>query len=190
MTSREVRAIVEYAEATGVPHRVTDISGPGHAPNSYHYAKGSDGVGLAVDFGGAAPGVTPVTAQQMSDLCRQFRNVAPQLAELIHNGPGITWAVKDGRLVDGATVYGPVTWAAHRNHVHVAVPRGVFLTRPATPDHDEGGPMPNDIPQAQAPIIAFVPTPAGDGYWIITADGAVFAFGAAKFYGRIDAPPR
>lgn len=132
MTSREVSALVAYADSTGVAHRVTDIDGPGHAPNSYHYSKGTNGMGLAVDFGGATIGLTPATSKQMVALYRAFLEVAPQLTELIHNAPGITRAVKNGRLVDGLATYGPVVWAAHKNHVHVAVPRGVYLTpRPA-----------------------------------------------------------
>lgn len=132
MTSREVAALIAYADSTGVAHRVTDINGPGHAPNSYHYSKGTNGTGLAVDFAGATIGVTPTTARQMADLWRAFLEVASQLTELIHAGPGITRAVKNGRIVDGLATYGPVTWPDHRDHVHVAVPRGVFLTpRPA-----------------------------------------------------------
>lgn len=190
MPSREVQAIIDYAESTGLRYRVTDISGPGHAPNSYHYAKGTDGVGLAVDFGGVIPGVNPDTARQMADMYRALLDVAPQLAELIHAGSGISIAVKNGRRVDGASFYGPVTWADHRDHVHVAVPRGVFLspvTVTPTPYH-EGAEMPDGPPEASAPIIFFVPTPSGQGYWIVTADGAVYAFGDATFHGRIKAP--
>lgn len=132
MTTREVAAIIAYADSTLVPHRVTDIDGPGHAPNSYHYAKGTAGNGLAVDFGGASLGVTPTTSKQMVALFVAFLDVANQLAELIHNGPGISVAVKNGRRVDGLATYGPVTWSEHTNHVHVAVPRGTYLTpRPA-----------------------------------------------------------
>ncbi|MEX6430478.1 MAG: hypothetical protein ACYCWN_03790 [Ferrimicrobium sp.] len=34
-----------------------------------------------------------------------------------------------------------------------------------------------------APIVAMVPTPNGGGYWLVAADGGVFDFGNAKFYG-------
>ena len=30
-----------------------------------------------------------------------------------------------------------------------------------------------------------IPTPAGDGYWLVAADGGVFAFGAARYYGSV-----
>ena len=34
-----------------------------------------------------------------------------------------------------------------------------------------------------APIVGIIPTPNGGGYWLIAADGGVFDFGNAKFYG-------
>ncbi|MCI2975337.1 MAG: hypothetical protein MP439_04585 [Ferrimicrobium sp.] len=34
-----------------------------------------------------------------------------------------------------------------------------------------------------APIVAIIPTPNGGGYWLIAADGGVFDFGDAHFYG-------
>lgn len=36
-----------------------------------------------------------------------------------------------------------------------------------------------------APLVGFVPTPTGQGYWMILADGAVYAFGDAVFQGRL-----
>lgn len=143
--SREAQSIIDYVESCGVPYRVTDVSGPGHAPNSYHYAEGTGGTGLAVDFGGVTPGITPVTTVQMTDIYRALRDVAPQLAELIHNGPGTGQAVRNGRLMNGPSLYGPVVWAAHKNHVHVAVRPGVFLA-PLKPlvaeSHTEVVPIP------------------------------------------------
>lgn len=128
MISRECQAIIDYVESTGLPYRVTDVNGPGHAVGSYHYAKGTGGDGLAVDFAGLAFGITPLTLTQMAAIYGAFRDIASQLAELIHSGPGITKAVKNGKLVDGASFYGPLVWPDHRDHVHVAVPRGTFLT--------------------------------------------------------------
>lgn len=141
MASREVQAIIDFAEATRLPHRVTSTyrkNPPGR--RSYHGATGTGGDGLAVDFAGVTPGITPTTAKQMVDLWRRFRDVAPQLAELIHAGPGITEGVLGGRLVDGLRVFGRDTWADHRDHIHIAVPRGVFLTPPPPPAGSGSGP--------------------------------------------------
>ena len=33
------------------------------------------------------------------------------------------------------------------------------------------------------PIVAIAATPDGDGYWLMGADGGVFAFGDARFFG-------
>ena len=125
--SREAQSIIDYVESAGLAHRVTDTVGPGHSKGSYHYAKGTGGDGLAVDFGGITAGVNPVTALQMAAIYRHFLDVSAQLAELIHSGSGIRQAVKNGKRVDGLATYGPVTWRDHVDHVHVAVPRGTFL---------------------------------------------------------------
>ncbi|WP_298446075.1 hypothetical protein [Ferrimicrobium sp.] len=34
-----------------------------------------------------------------------------------------------------------------------------------------------------APIVGIIPTPDGGGYWLVAADGGVFDFGNAKFFG-------
>ena len=39
-----------------------------------------------------------------------------------------------------------------------------------------------------APIVAIVPTADGHGYWLVGADGGVFAFGDAHFHGSADEP--
>lgn len=54
----------------------------------------------------------------------------------------------------------------------------------------EGVAVPDDpnVHQAQARIVTMVATPTGKGYWIICADGAIFAFGDAVYLGRVVAP--
>lgn len=185
--SREAQSIIDYVEASGLPYRVTDVNGPGHAKGSWHYAQGTGGIGTAVDLAAVTPGVNAVTAVQMKAIYHVLLDQAANLAELIHAGPGITVAVKDGRRVDGATFYGPVTWAAHRNHVHVAVRRGTFLSHPIGTLSKEA-PVAENVYPAQAEVVAAFPTPSGKGYWIVTADGAVFAFGDAEYHGRVQAP--
>ena len=34
------------------------------------------------------------------------------------------------------------------------------------------------------PIVGMAATPAGGGYWLVAADGGIFAFGDAAFFGR------
>lgn len=189
--SREAQSIIDYIESTGLPYRVTDVNGPGHAKGSYHYRAGTGGDGLAVDFAGTASGITAKTEAQMFDIWRAFWLVQTHLAELIHSGAGITKAVKNGQPVDGRSFYGPLVWPDHRDHVHVAVLKGTFLLPMSHPIGTlEGGHMADDpnIPNAQAPIAAAFPSPTGKGYTIVTADGAVYCFGDAEYHGRLEAP--
>ena len=39
------------------------------------------------------------------------------------------------------------------------------------------------------PIVAMAATPDGDGYWLVAADGGVFSFGDAAFYGSMGRQP-
>ena len=40
-----------------------------------------------------------------------------------------------------------------------------------------------------APIVGIAPTPDGEGYWLVGADGGVFTFGDARFFGSLGALP-
>ena len=193
--SREAQSIIDYVKSTGLPYRVTDINGPGHAAGSYHYAKGTGGDGLAVDFAGAVPGVNQTTIIQMGNIWRALALVGHQLAELIHQGPGITQAIKNGRRVDAATAYGATTWADHYDHVHVAVPRGIFLTPMSHPLGTlQGDAMPDDpnTPNITGPI-EFHPLVDSSGhctgyFYFSPKTGELHSFGpGAQFYGRSEA---
>lgn len=188
MISREAQAIIDYAESSGLPFRVTDVAGAGHAPGSYHYSAGTGGQGLAVDFAGVAPGVNVVTSAQMLDLYRLFLLVGPQLAELIYSGSGVAEGIKNGRLVHGPSFYGPLVWPDHRDHVHVAVPKGTFLLPLSHQLGTLGGDMADDPnrPNVNAPIVGMASTPTGEGYWLVAADGGVFAFGDAGYFGNVE----
>lgn len=39
---------------------------------------------------------------------------------------------------------------------------------------------------AAAPVVAFVPTPSGQGYWILLANGNLYAFGDAPNLGDLE----
>lgn len=186
--SQEVAALIGYINAAGLPCRVTDTTGPGHAEGSYHYAAGTGGDGLAVDFAGVSPGVTDATAAQMLAVFQAFWLVGTQLAELIYSGSGVTKAIKGGKVVDGRSFYGPLVWPDHRDHVHVAVARGTFLSHPARTMEEH---MPDDPNLPNLPdILGFYPvinTTTGEctGYYILAQDGELHAYGpGAKFYGR------
>ena len=89
---------------------------------------------------------------------------------------------RQGWLVPGADILG------HRDVFATACPGNKLYAVLDVIRHPWEGTMPEDVPQAQAPVVAFEVTPTGKGYWIVTADGAVFAFGDAQYYGRVAAP--
>ena len=132
MASLETNGIIQFVKNTNLPYKVTDINTPKiHSATSYHYAQGTpgpgvDGKGTAVDFAGLTSGDEP----EMTAIYKALLPVAPYIAELIHNGPQSAIAVKNGQTGPGAVLFGPVVWAAHQNHVHVAVEKGVILAGP------------------------------------------------------------
>jgi hypothetical protein len=51
----------------------------------------------------------------------------------------------------------------------------------------------SQVPGPHRPVVDLVPTASGAGYWLVAADGGVFAFGDARFHGslgglRLNAP--
>lgn len=103
MLSLEVHGLIRYMAASGVPFKVTDIDTPGvHVDGSYHYAEGTNGNGLAVDFAGMVPSVR---SDALAAIVNAFEPVRSQLVEFLH-----PWNRPD-----------------HADHVHVAVRKGVIL---------------------------------------------------------------
>jgi len=179
--SREVLAIQGYIQATGTPHKVTATLGrylspsnpcDPHSPGSYHCQPGTDGQGLAVDLAGPT---ASYNSPQLLAIFAAFGPVESKLAELIYSGA--PYSIKDGRRVARYAV------AAHFNHVHVAVPRGVFLPFPK-PITVEVAPM-YDPPHVLEPIVASLACPTG-GAWLLAASGAIYAYGCRDW----DAPNR
>jgi hypothetical protein len=93
---------------------------------------------------------------------------------------------KAGHLLPGADILG------HRDVSATACPGQKLYDLLDVIRHPWEGapPVPDDpnVHQAQAPIVAFEVTPSGEGYYIVCADGSVFAFGDAKYLGRVTVP--
>lgn len=190
MGSLETDAIVAFVHAVvpGVP--VTAILGQylspqnpcsPHSPGSYHCAEGTNGKGLAVDFGGDEAARLAV-----------FHALSPhasQLAELFHNNvaAGVTRVVKNGVWGDGLTTLGATVWTAHQNHVHVAVNRGVFLAAPPAPPPPAQEVRPMYDPPI-GPIAAVWQDPDGKVIAAISPAGDVFAWGC-KWQGNTSGKP-
>lgn len=188
MASQETQSILDYVKVAGIPHRVTGIVGTWksvenpcspHTASSLHCAEGTGGKGLAVDFGGSVPGVTPVTVAEMAVIWHLFEPLAPKLKELFFNGAGITRVVKNGIWRDGLATLGPTTWTAHKTHLHVAVTKGTFLdSRPAAP------PVLLEVrPMWDPPlqVVDFLPYWSGSGGYMLFADGGIGAVGDAPY---------
>lgn len=179
--SDEVRALRTLARIAG--WCVTSTTGGKHSATSLHYAPATNGTGRAVDL--ADPRGPSTNSEWLLAINEQIIRLVPLplISELIYGGTG-NICVKNGRRVNGTAIYGTTVLRAHLNHCHLAVVEGFRFSGP------KEAPMPDDpnIPNAQAKIVAFAPTPTGKGYWIITADGAVFAFGDAIYCGRVVAP--
>lgn len=162
--SAETDALIAWMAASGVASTVTATVGrfvstadpcSPHARNSYHCAAGTDGVGLAVDFAGPS----------LDKIYAALTPLGPLCAELIYG----TTQWRNGRLV-AQYDFAPNIW----NHVHIAVPRGVIV-----------GPTGGHMTEPLHPLIDITAAPDGDGYWILAADGAVYAFGSAAYAGRL-----
>jgi hypothetical protein len=152
---------------------VTHTTDGQHAPTSYHY------VGQAVDLADrAGPGVD--TAALSGINAAVLRLVPLQfIRELIYAGPGGV-CVRNGRTVNGLAAFGAVTMSEHHNHVHLAVAPSFTYQAPEAPMPD----APPDYAVSAAPI-SIAMTADGNGYLILCADGGVFAFGTAKYLGRV-----
>lgn len=162
--SAETDALIAWMAASGVPHVVSGVVGhyvstanpcSPHSPKSLHCARGTNGLGLAVDFDGP----------DLDAIYKALAPLGPLCAELISG----TTQWKNGRLV-AQYDFAPNIY----DHVHIAVPRGVIVG-------PTGGPMAEPL----HPIVAMAAAPDGDGYWIVAADGAVYAFGSAAYAGRL-----
>lgn len=116
--------------------------------------------GCAVDLAGPAPSRN---SPELLAIFAAFGPAESQLAELVY--AGAPYNIKDGRRVP------PYAVSAHHDHVHVAVRPGTFLVPPGV-----------DMTK----IIAFQATATGQGYWFLTEDGGLFAFGDARYAGRIE----
>lgn len=106
-----------FMASTGVPHRVTSTLRPGDP--------GFHGVGRAVDFAGARPGIDTPNLRSIQEAFAPLA-ASGQLVELIGPNPALNF--KRGR--QGPGVYPADTREAHRNHVHTAMQLGGVIREP------------------------------------------------------------
>lgn len=115
-----------------------------------------------------------------------YEERAPKIQQIDATRQLIHDLTEQGHLLPGADIIG------HRDVYSTACPgRKLYEVLDVIRHPWEGAPpMPDDpnVHQAQARIVAFEVTPSGNGYFVVTADGAIFAFGDAKYLGRVVAP--
>lgn len=122
--SAETAGIVALIRSFKLPHRITSITGGEHVPSSYHYKRGTGGVGLAVDIAGPIPyNADPAGAKAaMMAICKELEPYHHSFAELICSH--LSYSIKAGKKVPRMSVL------THYNHIHLAVAKGVILAQP------------------------------------------------------------
>lgn len=61
--------------------------------------------------------------------------------------------------------------------------RSVIAVVPAVTDAPFRGSLAGQ--SLNVPVVGMAVAPDGDGYWLVAADGGVFAFGSAAFFGSL-----
>jgi hypothetical protein len=184
--SDEVRALRQLAAIAG--WCVTATTNGAHAENSLHKVKATNGYGRAVDLASrTAAGWDTEALLRINEAVLQLLPLS-MISELIYAGIGGI-CVKNGRLVDGYAVYGPLVMAAHHNHVHLGVIPGFTYNGSQEVAH----PMPDNdpnLPDIVGPVAFAIAGSDSNGvcqgYYIFShATGELHSFGpGAKFYGR------
>lgn len=145
-----------------------------HSKRSHHHT------GRAVDLaarsgpGWDTPELLRINQEIIRLVPKQF------ITELIYSGPG-NICIKNGVVGNGWRLFGPTVMGRHHDHVHFAATANfTYSGGPALPADD-----PNR-PNVNAPICGIAATPSGNGYWLVSMDGGVYAFGDARFLGNVE----
>lgn len=142
-----------------------------HSAGSYHYA------GRAVDI--ALPTGPSVDSPVLGAIAARLLQLVPArfISEFIWAGPAPVF-IRNGKPV------APYAADEHHEHIHLAATAAFTYTAPEAPMPD----APPDYPVDADPV-SIAMTADGNGYVIMTADGGVFAFGTAKYLGRVHKKP-
>ncbi len=176
--SQELHALRVMARLMG--WTVYSANSGGHSGASFHYAKATDGIGLAVDLvDPAGKGYDSPALDLINSQIIRFIPL-PLIKELIYSAPDAV-NVHNGRIVS-VDYWSKAVRGRHHDHNHLAVAKGFTYNSPEVL-------MPGDDPNrinVLAPISGMAATPTGKGYWLCAMDGGVFAFGDAPFLGAVE----
>lgn len=176
--SPEVKGIIAYMEATGVPYRITSTFRPGAITASGNPSR--HGRKLACDFAGPAPGRDTA---EMGRIFDAFVPIEGHLNELIYAGPQVGYNIKRGKRV------GKYAQNIHHDHVHVAVDPGIILAGMALTKAEVTSERIDDTDgrEDMAEPVGGICAPGG-GVWVLTRDGGVRAYNA-PFHGSYPGLP-
>lgn len=177
--SDEVHAILKYVlamKAGGLDVVVTSTTDHPRLTSSgrvsRHVMEGTNGNGLGVDVRMRTRGLN--THRAVFD---GLALVERQLHELIY--ADAPWNIKAGKRVP------PYAVSGHRDHNHLSVNRGTFITYPIPKPQpwkwETAMPKPDEFTSA-----AVCPT---GGYWRQKADGSIFAHDGAPYLGAYNQDP-
>jgi hypothetical protein len=124
---------------------------------------------------GRGPHLRPAGAQAFANLLFSTLRGVEGGTPIVESFGTTRATVAAGAWVDDAPV--AATSALRGARVWFATAGGRVLPAPGTPLYGSlGGPP-------AAPVVGMSATPSGRGYWLVGADGGVFSFGDARFYG-------
>jgi N-acetyl-anhydromuramyl-L-alanine amidase AmpD len=99
--------------------------------------------------------------------------------DLVHDAAGPQPILQEARPVVNAPVVTIIAHAAwNGGYIEVGADGGTFSW--AAPNFGSTGST-----KLNSPVVAAAVTPTGQGYWLVAADGGVFAFGDAGFHGSM-----
>lgn len=144
----------------------TVYEGRGQKVGAHNDGENSTSIGIAFlgDFTKVPP--TPAAAIAAVELLQHLRAVGALTS---------SYRLRGHRDSDSTACPG--------NQLYAALPN-LYLLANGQPKET---PVSDDlVPRVNAPIVGIAMTPTGNGYLIVCADGGVFAFGDAKFLGRVE----
>lgn len=201
-------SLVTYLEDTGLPHRVTSTTGGGHTAGSYHYQ------GQAIDAAGPVPSYSSPelvaiqhswldVADQLAELIGPDPDLCVKYG-VLHRYSSGTMEDHQDHVHTAATVNVTHSHPASDDERRAALITTALLSHPSWDGYvevqEDGGVFAFDAPfygsvpglegqpalHGMDRIIAAAVTPTGEGYWLMSANGNIYAFGDAPYLGARD----
>jgi hypothetical protein len=115
--------------------------------------------------------------------CGNYEERAPKIQQVEATRWLIAWLIKAGHLIPSPEIL------PHRAVYATACPGKNLMKIFDVLRLPWEAPMPEDQQQrakVNAPVVGMTATPTGKGYWLTCADGGVFTFGDAQYFGALE----